>query len=282
MAKRRTAFTLVEILVVLAIIGILAALLFPSFSSARERGRQTTCASNLKQLGLAVAQYYSDERRYPEFLRDLLPNDAKIAVGSPTDPVPTGQADNTGGTGYFSGGSGALNCLSDDTDIAGPRSSYGNLTFGLGLDPEAGRDGFISPAPTTADPGRYVWNFWGYNNQGVAYQNAAQVLADGVPSPSLVTPTGAFYHRTLGGSGTDNVMKYSMSNRFAPPQTIVTHCVFHRTWTAANADFPGEIYEDAARGLGARDIVLRKDGSAKLMDVSSWNGSNSEWQMPKF
>jgi prepilin-type N-terminal cleavage/methylation domain-containing protein/prepilin-type processing-associated H-X9-DG protein len=62
----RRAFTLVELLVVLAIIGILAAILFPVFGRARESGRSAACSSNLKQLGLAFQQYLQDTGgRYP-------------------------------------------------------------------------------------------------------------------------------------------------------------------------------------------------------------------------
>jgi prepilin-type N-terminal cleavage/methylation domain-containing protein/prepilin-type processing-associated H-X9-DG protein len=59
-SSRRRAFTLIELLVVIAIIAILAAILFPVFAQAREKARQATCISNLKQLGTAALMYAQD------------------------------------------------------------------------------------------------------------------------------------------------------------------------------------------------------------------------------
>ncbi len=57
---KKTGFTLIELLVVVAIISLLAEILFPVFARSRENARRTRCASNLKQLGLAIMQYSQD------------------------------------------------------------------------------------------------------------------------------------------------------------------------------------------------------------------------------
>ncbi|MDR3710613.1 MAG: DUF1559 domain-containing protein [Capsulimonadaceae bacterium] len=68
--NQSAAFTLIELLVVIAIIAILAAILFPVFATAREKARQASCASNLKQMGIAFIQYEQD---YDETMTCTLP-----------------------------------------------------------------------------------------------------------------------------------------------------------------------------------------------------------------
>lgn len=58
--KSKRAFTLTELLVVIAVIGILAALLLPALAAAKERGRRTQCTNNLKQIGTAFQLYVDD------------------------------------------------------------------------------------------------------------------------------------------------------------------------------------------------------------------------------
>lgn len=68
--RKTIGFTLIELLVAVAIVAVIAAILFPVFAGVRERGRRTVCQSNLKQLALAMQQYVQDnEGAYPVDVR---------------------------------------------------------------------------------------------------------------------------------------------------------------------------------------------------------------------
>jgi prepilin-type N-terminal cleavage/methylation domain-containing protein/prepilin-type processing-associated H-X9-DG protein len=82
-AARRPAFTLVEMLVVIAIIVVLAGLVLTGIAAARESARSVQCLSNLRQLGLAVIQYRDQNGAYPQYRAEYPPITNKYGVYRP-------------------------------------------------------------------------------------------------------------------------------------------------------------------------------------------------------
>ncbi len=209
-------------LVVIGIILLLSAISFPVFKSIQERGAQTTCASNLQQIYLAVRLYKDDEREYPASLAVLLPDTETLPVTGPTvaptaGPGPTAAPgpttapgnptpNNSGGTGYFRKTREELVCRNDDFQTTDPnalRSSYGDVT----TDPtQAGTatsevvannmpytsGSTHNPAYYTAgdirDWGRTSWNFWGYDDWGQGFRTESEALAYATGNPAQVSP----------------------------------------------------------------------------------------------
>ena len=139
---RRTGFTLVELLVVVAVIALLVALLMPAMARAKESARTASCLNNLHQLSLADAAYSSDYKgRYPWFLNwlytkpgdltsgrvypylrtkgvNLCPTDRTLQASKPRGPA-TGQSPPFGNSNYPRDYSYPMNCcVCHVTDVA--------------------------------------------------------------------------------------------------------------------------------------------------------------------
>ncbi len=80
--KRRSGFTLVELLVVISIIGTLVALLLPAVQAARESARNVTCKNNIRQIGLATMAFESARKRYPGFRNPIQRGTQSVAHAS--------------------------------------------------------------------------------------------------------------------------------------------------------------------------------------------------------
>jgi len=140
MLRRRNAgvkaFTLIELLVVIAIIAILAAILFPVFAQAREKARQISCLSNLKQIGLATMMYVQDyDETYPCGWHPAPGGDAWRSIWrvslQPYIQRYGNQNDAYDSTGF--GGATLFSCPSQPGSSAFGPTSYGYNTAASGL-----------------------------------------------------------------------------------------------------------------------------------------------------
>jgi len=134
MKLKNEAFTLVELLTVISLMGVLFALCFPSYRAARERAKAATCANNLRQIGIALTAYADENGVYPE-LQDRMD---KLEQLPALDTL------------IFKTSTGVLRCPSDQTLFAETGTSYSWNALLSGVQPGAdcligGTDASLTP-----------------------------------------------------------------------------------------------------------------------------------------
>ncbi len=220
---RNHAFTLIELLTVIAIIAVLAAILFPVAGSVKEQARQSSCMTNLHQIWVATMMYHQDEGSYPPLLLqtiqyELGPNNQTLVV--PADQVANGFLYRE----YVKDIS-AFKC--DDNPIT-------DKTLGVNA---------IAPVVPSQWPGGAAnWNtamsgvFYGWDsydigprinpNGTVAKDNNGNVLYDIHYSMDWTGPANS------GATDLPNQMKYAY-----PPEdhTLLTYCTWHVATAGSNS-----------------------------------------------
>ncbi len=228
----RSGFTLVEMLVVIAIIVLLVAFLVPTIQSARHKARMAECQTKLGKLVGALEQYKRQYHKYPP--RPIYDATAELYIGGFSALYPK-----------FIDSWNDLVCPDDRTifgkgDEAKKRRycSY-NGVINMAVDPSASDPWEFA---TDSDTGNQMvtYNFNGYDEKG---WDRDTPLTPGVdPTPTWLDRGWKYYPR--------------LSNIYAPEYTVIAHCTFHRDFYHSEQD--------------KRDTYVRLSGVMDELVVQVW------------
>lgn len=301
LTRRRDGYTLIELLTVIAIIGVLASLIFPVASIAKRRARQAQCMNNMYQIFTALKQFQLDEHRYPDFIAGPVQwntgtEQAPVIVYTDTAAgtiIPL--QNNTGMMGGSNGGNGRLVALYPEyitnlstlrcpfTDLNGDNNrkyTTGATGTGTATDPFVPVPGDIeldpmwdvlnnrlSPAVTDAlrakgPNGDASIAFSVYKCSSYDYQK---------PPGYLPGDTGQIHYSTVWAKGSDPSVTRQLKWRTPPEDTVVTWCSHHRSNDKPDAQ---------GRSVplsSSKDICLFLDGHVKQVPSRPMEVPDSSW-----
>ncbi|MFW5866588.1 MAG: type II secretion system protein [Armatimonadota bacterium] len=240
--NRRRGFTLVEMLVVIAIIVVLVAILFPVFSSARHKARMVRCQTNLSALTQAMVEYKRQYHRYPP--RPAYNTTEQIYTGGFSALYPD-----------FLDAYEDLLCPDDKTIVTVQEearerrySSYnGRIEFAENPGASGEARWEFAVDSDTGDQ-MITYNYNGYNQMGWDRNTPLQPTASAPTPPDWLDRGWKYYPRLM--------------NTYAPEYTLVTHCTFHRGFYSDEGD--------------QRDTYVNVGSETDSLVVQSWQSAESD------
>lgn len=272
-----------ELLTVIAIIGVLAGLIFPVAAGAKRKARQAQCVSNMYEIFQALKQFQLDEHRYPDFI--VGPVQWKQGTGSSATYNCTGSGtmlpleETTGMIGGTDGGNGRVVALFPEyiSSLATIRCPFtdqngdGNKKYTTGSDPTDviadplftyyQTKGITGPLRATgtnpSNPGNDAFSIYRYSSYD--YQKPQYVLADEI------------HYATAWESDMNHPqITRQLKWRTPPETTVVTWCTHHRT--GGNQTTPVQ--------PSAKDPCLFLDGHVKQVPSTGMEPWTNGWTSP--